>query len=276
MKSINFISGLPRSGSTLLAGILRQNPEIHAGMTSPVHQIVSTAMRAMSGENEAAVFINEQGRHDILRGIFVSYYGSWNRANIFDTSRAWTTKMNLLADLFIDARVICCVRNPAWIIDSFERAVQANKLMPSKMFQNNPTMNVYQRTNQLTGPEGIIGAAYNNLREAFFGPHSERLMLIDYETLCRSPDFVVSSIYSFCGIEPITAIGERHDFKNVEYSANEFDDRLGLPGLHSVSGPVRPFELRIPVIPPDIFEAHKDNSFWLDNQTRARSNAIVL
>ena len=33
---IHFISGLPRSGSTLLAGILRQNPRFHAGMTSPV------------------------------------------------------------------------------------------------------------------------------------------------------------------------------------------------------------------------------------------------
>jgi sulfotransferase len=33
---IHFISGLPRSGSTLLAAILRQNPRFHAGMSSPV------------------------------------------------------------------------------------------------------------------------------------------------------------------------------------------------------------------------------------------------
>jgi sulfotransferase len=34
-KVIHFISGLPRSGSTLLAAILRQN-RFHAGMSSPV------------------------------------------------------------------------------------------------------------------------------------------------------------------------------------------------------------------------------------------------
>lgn len=274
MKSINFISGLPRSGSTLLAGILRQNPEIHAGMTSPLYGVVAGAMRNMSGENEASIFFNEQSRRDILRGIFVSYYGSWNRANIFDTSRAWTTKCAMLFDLFPDARIICCVRNPAWIIDSFERAVQSNKFMPSKMFGNNASMNVYTRTNQLTEPAGIIGAAYNNLREAFFGPHSDKLMLIDYETLCRSPLFVVQSIYGFCGIE--CNANDTHRFNNVEYSAPEFDDRLGLPGLHTVTGAVKPFELRLPVIPPDIFEAHRDNSFWLQDQARARSNAIVL
>jgi len=35
-KTFHFISGLPRSGSTLLSAILRQNPRFYAGMTSPV------------------------------------------------------------------------------------------------------------------------------------------------------------------------------------------------------------------------------------------------
>jgi sulfotransferase len=29
---IHFISGIPRSGTTLLAGILRQNPTVHVAM----------------------------------------------------------------------------------------------------------------------------------------------------------------------------------------------------------------------------------------------------
>lgn len=281
MKSINFISGLPRSGSTLLAAILRQNPEIHAGMTSPLHNIVAATMRAMSGENEASVFIDDWSREKIIRGIFNGYYDvsscQQNRVNIFDTSRAWTTKCAMLFSLFTDARMICCVRNPAWIIDSIERAVQGNKFQPSRMFQHNASMNVYQRTNALTAPDGMIGTSYNNLREAFFGPHSDKLMLVDYETLCRTPLFVISSIYDFCGIgKTLNDALMPHNFNNVEYSASEFDDRLGLPGLHTVSGPVKPFEVRLPVIPPDIFAAHKDNSFWLESDARARSNAIVL
>jgi sulfotransferase len=36
MKSYYFISGLPRSGSTLLSGILKQNPEFYADIASPV------------------------------------------------------------------------------------------------------------------------------------------------------------------------------------------------------------------------------------------------
>jgi len=36
LQTFHFIAGLPRSGSTLLAALLRQNPRFQAGMTSPV------------------------------------------------------------------------------------------------------------------------------------------------------------------------------------------------------------------------------------------------
>ena len=57
-NGIHFISGLPRSGSTLLAGILRQNPRFHAGMTSPVGSMYMALETSMSRRNETAVFID--------------------------------------------------------------------------------------------------------------------------------------------------------------------------------------------------------------------------
>ena len=47
-NGIHFIAGLPRSGSTLLAGILRQNPRFQAGMTSPVGTMFMALQTAMS------------------------------------------------------------------------------------------------------------------------------------------------------------------------------------------------------------------------------------
>lgn len=40
LTRFHFISGLPRSGSTLLAGILRQNPRFHAAMNSLVKALL--------------------------------------------------------------------------------------------------------------------------------------------------------------------------------------------------------------------------------------------
>lgn len=39
-KTFHFISGLPRSGSTLMEAILRQNPRFSAGMSNPVANLI--------------------------------------------------------------------------------------------------------------------------------------------------------------------------------------------------------------------------------------------
>ena len=73
-NGIHFISGLPRSGSTLLAGILRQNPRFHAGMSSPVGSLVNQLLAGMGANAEFSVFIDEEQRRDVLRGVFDGYY----------------------------------------------------------------------------------------------------------------------------------------------------------------------------------------------------------
>ena len=52
---LHFISGLPRSGSTLLAALLRQNPRFTAGMSSPVYPLFRSMLTETSARNEGAV-----------------------------------------------------------------------------------------------------------------------------------------------------------------------------------------------------------------------------
>src|SRR5579862_3296438 len=115
-EGLHFIAGLPRSGSTLLAAILRQNPRFIAGMTGPVGAMYMALEGAMSRRNEAAVFIADAQREAVLRGLFSSYYGaSASGKLVFDTNRIWCTKLPALSRLFPAARVICCVRDVSWI-----------------------------------------------------------------------------------------------------------------------------------------------------------------
>src|SRR5262249_25036467 len=124
---LHFISGLPRSGSTLLAALLRQNPSIyHTGMSSPLAQIVMKVQQAKSRGSEGSVLIDDKRRKRVLRGLFANYY-SGNVGNVvLDTNRAWCAKMPLLAELFPDAKVICTVRDVRWILNSIEKLVQSN------------------------------------------------------------------------------------------------------------------------------------------------------
>src|SRR5207247_10077522 len=121
-STIHMISGLPRSGSTVLSALLKQNPRFSAAVTSPVAPLVGALLQNMSGASEFAVFFNDERRRTMLRGVLDSYYAEVPADHVvFDTNRTWTGKLPLLHDIYPTSRVICCVREIGWIIDSIER-----------------------------------------------------------------------------------------------------------------------------------------------------------
>jgi sulfotransferase len=72
---IHFISGLPRSGSSpARRPAAPENPALHAGMTSPVGSLFTALLREMSQGNESAVFLNDDQRARLLRGLFDGHH----------------------------------------------------------------------------------------------------------------------------------------------------------------------------------------------------------
>jgi sulfotransferase len=269
-NGIHFISGLPRSGSTLLAGILRQNPRFQTGMTSPVGAMYMALETAMSRRNETAVFINDQQRRAVLSGLFSSYYdGTHQDRLVFDTNRAWCTKLPALTQLFPGARFICCVRSISWIMDSVERLVRRNAFELSGMFGFESGGTVYTRVNRLAASDGLVGYALDALREAFFSEQASRLILLEYQALTRAPHDTMRLLYDMLDEPPFP-----HDFENVEYAAEEFDMALGARGLHTVSRRVEWME-RDTVLPPELFARFGGDMFWRAPDGNPRGAAII-
>ncbi|WP_413626378.1 sulfotransferase [Luteibacter sp. Lutesp34] len=270
MRPVHFISGLPRSGSTLLAALLRQNPRYHAHMSSPVAGMVDAMLGEMSDRNEYAIFIGDQQRRRVLRGLFENYYGAEVAGDVvFDTNRVWCAKLPVLADLFPAFKMIACVRHVSWIVDSVERAVQKNALRPSFMFGHQTRGTIYNRVEALAMGEGILGYSYNALKDAFFGEHAQHLMLLQYETLVRDPAKAMAAVYAFLGEPPF-----EHDFDNVVFHADDFDERTGMPGLHAVRRKVS-YNERATVLPPDLFRRFEHDAFWLHAPSNTRGVPVV-
>ena len=259
-QTIHFISGLPRSGSTLLSAILRQNPKIHAGMTSPVGPVFNAALTAMGAENEFSVFFKEEQKRDILMGVFDGFYKHVDAPGVvFDTNRMWTSRLAAVRKLFPESKMICCVRNPAWVMDSVERLIRKNAFDVSRIFNNaQERSTVYTRADALLNPHRMIGFAWSALKEAYYSENSDMLLLVDYDLLASRPGEVLPLIYGFIGEEPFD-----HDFDNVEYEAEDFDTQLLAKGLHTVRGKVE-LKPRQTILPPDLFKRCQDLIFWHD------------
>lgn len=229
-------------------------------MTSPVGALVQGVVAQVSAGSEFGAMVDRAMRQRLLKGLFDSYYADEQDADvIFDTNRNWCAKMGTIADIFPQARIIACVRNVAWVMDSIERLYRANPYENTRLFGGNMARStVYSRCEGLAQHDQLVGFAWSALREAFYGEHAASMLVLDYELLAQAPHKVLPLVYDFIG-EPHF----QHDFDNVEYDAPEFDLPLGTPGLHKVRSRVE-LKDRRPVIPPDLFEKYAQLSFWTE------------
>ncbi len=97
-------------------------------------------------------------------GLSTNYYNGIQSENlVFDTNRIWSAKLPALSQLFPKARVVCCVRDVPWIMDSIERLVRGNAFELSGMFGFEPGNTVYTRINRVATSEGMVGYALDAL-----------------------------------------------------------------------------------------------------------------
>ena len=263
----HFISGLPRSGSTLLAALLRQNPRFYARMSSPVARLFQMLLSGMSDEGSQT--IGDAQRARVLEGLFHNYYADIGRPVVFDTNRLWTARLPALLAVYPQARIVCMVRNVAAIMDSVERLLRVNPFARSRLFSDeNERATVYSRTEALASRHRLVGSAWTSLKEAYYGPQAASLLLVEYGYLTQAPARTLSLIYQVLEEVPFV-----HDFENVAYDEPEFDAELATPGLHRVGRVVR-FEPRRMSLPPDLVERYAQLSFWND-PTPSLANLIA-
>ena len=257
LADVHFISGLPRSGSTLLCALLRQNPRFMTAITSPVRDLFTLLLRQMGAATEFAPFFSDDRRARILKSLMQTYHAPAPGQAVFDTARLWTQHMALIANLYPTARVICCVRNIPWIIDSIERMLLRNPLQTSAIFDHTTAISFETRVAILMQPgKGLIGSALSGLREAWLGPFARKLIVIRYESLAARPEATLNALYAELGETQFA-----HSFDNLHHDEPEYDARLGMPGLHHVREQVT-LENRQSVLPPEIFNQYNGASFW--------------
>lgn len=233
--------------------------------------LTATILPRMGGQSEFASFFSDERRRSVLHSVFDGYYAQVPAGHIvFDTNRTWTARMALVRDLYPAARVICCVRNVARVLDSFERMIRRNPLQTPRGLNFNSGQTVYARVENLMHSEtGLVGLAWSALREAWFGDHAKRLIVIDYEELVAKPERVLRALY-----RELDELWYMHDFQSVAHDESEYDARLGMPGLHEVRSRVERRDLEL-CIPPDVYAKYAEASFWTRKEMNTRGVVIL-
>jgi sulfotransferase len=256
MQQYHFISGLPRSGSTLLSSILKQNPKFTANISDPLHDYSRNILTTTHVSVGMEVAVPIEKRRSMINGLFETFYKDANEV-CFNTNRAWTAQTSMLKDLFPYTKIIVCVRDVPWILDSFEQLNAKNAYTIKALYHHQDLGTVYHRTNALMDPNnGYVSGPITCFKQSVFSNEKDMLCVVDYNALAKNPEQTMKTIYNFIG-QPWFD----HDFNNVEDSYDEFDEQTNIKGLHTVKRKVE-YTQRRPLIPSDLWQQYATSSFW--------------
>jgi sulfotransferase len=261
MRKYNFISGLPRSGTTLLSSILKQNPRFTAGISDVIQGYVNSIIESTNHSVGVNTTISVEKQRELIRGIFDNFYIDGNEV-CFNTNRGWSASTSLLKDLYPDFRMIICVREIPWILDSFEQLNSKNPYTIKALYHHQANLSVYERTQMLMGDlpnfAGYVAGPLANVKQSLFCNERNQICYVEYDDLVKNPLIIMKKIYNFLE-EPWFD----HDFDNVEDSYDEFDQAAKIEGLHRVRKQVE-FKQRRPILPNDLWHRYSSSSFWKD------------
>ena len=252
-KTLHFLSGLPRSGSTVLAAILNQNPATHVSTTSGlVHALESLAniwsLDKLLGENDP-----KRERHSqTMRGVINSFYEDIPENIIIDKARTWPLipimgAMNQV--LKRKPKIIATVRSISDCAASFVRIAKPED-MDEFMYSG-------QLIQHLKGSYVSLQSGYAYDPECF--------LFVEYDDLLANPKTELERIHKFLDLDTF-----EYDFNKIDGSiVQENDEELhGIAGLHDIK--------------PKLEKQHNENSkdvlrqyynefcqpeFWRDEQS---------
>lgn len=261
MKTFHFISGLPRSGSTLLCNILSQNPTFHAGSSSGVIDLVTGIRNTWDNVQEFRASPNEVAKKDVMSGIFESFYTHIDKSIVFDKSRGWLGFIELLENLFgRKVKIIVPVRDVRDILASFEkiwRKDSKTRQIPQEKENYVKFQTMHGRAEVWLSPSQPVGLAYNRIGDAIKRGFRDRMCLVDFDSLTTEPKETMTKIYEFLG-EPYFG----HDFNDVKQVTKEDDTIYGFTDLHTIRSKVEPMKSQWPIILGKEFERFGNMNFW--------------
>jgi len=270
-KTIYFLAGLPRSGSTLLANILAQNPRLHVTPTSGIVDMLVTVRNGWD-RNDAfqamARGLSEQVKERVLRAMLQAYFAHVGQPVCIDKNRYWAEFLEM-AEVLVGGRqrvkVLVTVRDLRDVLASFERLYRKTSALgqlPQEAATALKFKTALGRVEAFADDAQPVGRAYNAIRDAVTRGWKDRMHFVDYDDLTRTPEATLEHIYRFLGETP-----HRHDFENVEQVTFEDDFVYGFKDLHTIRARV---EAQPPQWPQVFDDAVFQSPVWrnIDNAAR--------
>ena len=238
-KTIFFLGGLPRSGTTLIGSLLNQNPEVYCSEHSDLLQILYTIHNTVPSLESYVAGLRPFAYKNLLKNITNSFYSDINKPFIVDKNSAWGAPYNLelASNITKDIKIIFPVRPILEVLASF--VLLARKNPESNFIDRHMRNNDFwayhylsiddARCEWLMRAGGEIDKFLLSLSQAKINPTF--FHILKYDDLVSDTQKAMNDIYNFLGIK-----SHNHNFSNITVNEIANDYRTyGIKELHKVN-----------------------------------------
>lgn len=258
-----FLTGMPRSGTTLLANILANNPLVGGGETSPLLEYVFAADANFTNTPEVKSAFTEKAMKEsffaFCKGGIDAYakeyllkktefytmqyphpHAGVDKTIFLDKSRGWIHYAPLLWKFEPDAKIIVCVRDIRGVISSLEKKWRDNpEIMDNRDSQAKQNFITVDQRMMAFLNDPPLGIALKRIRNAIQTGiiNDKRILIVRHEDLAIDPEREMKTIYKFLGLKY-----HEMDYSRVEQMTIE-NDRIsdfGIYGDHKIRSEVKP------------------------------------
>ena len=233
-RKLFFLVAMPRSGNTLFASVMNQNPEIAATANSITLEI----MKDLFLLKQTDVFQNfpdHKSLDNVLDIVYDTYYKDWPQRIIIDRGPVMTPSNFALMQKYFK-RPFKCIVLLRDLIDVLASYMQWYTENPDSFVNRYNLKNDDHKLSMLMNKEGAIAKDLIAIENSF--KHPEICHFVKYDSLVAQPEEEFRKIYQFLG-EPYF----EHTFNNlsqVKVNGLSYDDKIVGSNMHKLfDGPIR-------------------------------------
>ena len=229
-KTYHFLSGLPRSGSTVLASILNQNPAVYVTPTSPMLNVAVKMQEAWREDPTVRANYFEEQARNITQAILPAFWEHRPEPIIIDKGRGWAKNMPTASALFgKKMRAVVVERDLPSIMASWLTLIRKQQ----DCFVDRTLI---QRGYPVTDENRMGEMWFNMVKDCMEGSYQIRrdapgqFIVVKYDDLMSDARKELARIEEF--LEPPAF---DYDFDNIVNDTND-DDLVawGFSGLHTI------------------------------------------
>ena len=227
-KQIYFLCAMPRSGNTLFASIMNQNPELVVTANSITLEIMKDLF-LLKKIDTFQNFPDEQSLDNVMDEVYNLYYKNWNYKTIIDRGPVCTpVNLKVMQKHFKKPiRSIVIVRD---LLDVLASYIKWFETEPTAFVNKYGCKTIEEKLSKIMNKEGAVAKELMSIQ--YLLQHPEMAVFTKYDALVQNPEQELRKIYTFLNLPYYSH--KFTDLDQITVNGLQYDDSIVGKNMHTI------------------------------------------